>query len=228
MQEEASFLPPYISLRSLARWATLLLIATVVVAWIAVGVNLHELRLLFQATGGERVEPIAREAYSLTDAALFWTQIVLFSATAGIFLSWLYQARVNLRALGVRRLRFSREWAIAGFLVPVLNAFRPYQVMREVWQASVPENLDPFDWRSVPVPLLLSIWWGAFVAWAGLELMALLLSFGAGVNLPKLQLASGLRVIADVLAAAAAFLGCFVVWRISDAQDEKRRLQASA
>jgi hypothetical protein len=197
----------------------------VVVAWIAVGVHLHELRLLSQATGGQRVEPMAREAWSLTDTALFWVKAGLFTATAATFLIWLYQARVNLRAMGVRRLRFSREWAIASFLVPLVNAVRPYQVMREVWQASLPANLDAFNWRSLEVPRLLSAWWGAFVAWAALELMALLLGFGAGVTLQKLQLASALHVAANCLAAMAAFLGCFVVWRISEAQDEKHRIQ---
>jgi hypothetical protein len=227
LSDAASLLPPFIPLRTLARWATALLLATLVTAWVAVGVDLHELRMLFRASGGESVEPLAREAWSLTDEVLFWVQLSLFAATAGVFLSWLYQARVNVRAMGVRRLRFGRNWAVTSFLVPVLNAFRPYQVVREVWQASDPGNLDPFHWRSVPVPLLLAAWWSAFVAWVSIEVMALLTGLGAGVTLPRLQLASGLRLAADVCAALAAFLACFVVWRISEAQDEKHRLQAS-
>ena len=223
--EAASLLPPFISLAPLARWASVGLLAIVVVAWIAVGVNLHELRLLSQATGGQRVELIAREAWSLTDTALFWVKTLLFTATAGTFLAWLYQARVNLRAMGVRRLRFSRQWTIASFLVPFVNAFRPYQVMREIWQASLPANLDAFNWRSLEVPPLLRAWWGTFVAWATLELMTLLLGFGGGLTLPKLQLAAALHVAANCLAALAAFLACFVVWRISEAQDEKHRIQ---
>lgn len=228
MNESASLLPPFIPLHQLARWATGLLVATLVMAWVAVGVDLHELHMLFRASGGERVEPLEREAWSLTDLSLFWVQICLFAATAGVFLAWLHQARVNLRAMGVRRLRFRREWAVASFLVPVLNAFRPYQVVCEVWQASDPRNLDPFNWRSVRVPAWIFAWWGAVVAWAGIELMAVLTSLGAGVTLPKLQLASGLRLVADASAALAAFLACFVVARISEAQDEKRRLQGAA
>ena len=48
----ASFLPPYISLRRPVRWATGLLIATVMAAWVAVGVDLAMLRMLFAAMGG--------------------------------------------------------------------------------------------------------------------------------------------------------------------------------
>jgi hypothetical protein len=224
----ASLLPPFIPLRPLARLATGLLLATLVAGWIAVGVDLYQLNLLFQASAGQDVEPIAREAWSLTDLVLFWVQAGLLALTAGAFLAWLYQARANLRAMGVRRLRFSREWAVGSFFVPVVNAFRPYQVMREVWQASDPGNLDPFAWRQLKVPLLLGIWWGAFVGWAALETMAVATSLGSVVTLPKLQLAAAFGLVADTFAALAAFLACFVVWRISDAQDEKSAVQAEA
>ena len=45
------------------------------------------------------------------------------------------------------------------------------------------------------------------------------------LSIPKLQLTSALRAVADVMAAVAAFLACFVVGRISEAQERKRELQ---
>ena len=93
---------------------------------------------------------------------------------------------------------------------------------------SGPSNLDPFAWRQLKVPRLLGIWWGAFVGWAALETMAVAMSLGGVVTLPKLQLAAAFGLMADVFAALAAFLACFVVWRISDAQDEKSAVQAEA
>jgi len=73
---------------------------------------------------------------------------------ASVFLPWLYQARANLRALGARRLRFSREWTYLGFAIPVLNAYRPYQVVSEVWRGSDPSSLDPLDWQRLPTSRL--------------------------------------------------------------------------
>ena len=130
-------------------------------------------------------------------------------------------ARVNVRALGVRRPSFGREWATLAFLVPVLNTFRPYQVVREIWQASDPEGRDAFNWRSLPVSRLLPAWWVLFVGWGALQLMALLSDTGTALSLAKLQLSRGLTTLADVCAAVSAFLACFVVARISDAQQEK-------
>ena len=221
MSENVSFRPPFIPLHTPARWATGLLIATLAMAWVAVGVDLAELRLLLRATGGDHVALEAREAQFTTNEILLWIQVTLFVATAVAFLAWLFQARVNLRAFGIRRPSYSRGWVVWGFLVPVVNLFRPYQVIREVWQASARKSHDAFNWRSLPVSKLLPAWWALFVGWGLLELMALLSNTGAGVNLAKLQLSRGLTTLADVCAAVSAFLACFMVARLSNAQQEK-------
>jgi len=228
VDEDVSFRPPFIPLHTPARWATGLLIATLAVAWIGVGVDLAELRLLLRATGGDRVALEARAAQLTTNAILLGIQVALFVATAAAFIAWLFQARVNLRAFGVRRPSYSRGWVVGGFFVPLVNLFRPYQVIREVWQASAPESHDAFNWRSQPVSKLLLAWWTLFLGWGGLQLMALLANTGAGVNLAKLQLSRGLTTVADVCAAFSAFLACFVVARISNAQQEKWQNQQRA
>jgi hypothetical protein len=224
----ASFLPPFVPLGTLARTATACLAATAAAGWLAVGVAVRELALLAHATGGEYVAPAARDAWSLTHEVLLWVRAALFALTAAAFLGWLFQARVNLRAMGVRRLRFARSWTVAAFLVPVLNAFRPYQVLHEVWQASAPETLDPFEWRVAAVPGLLPLWWGALLAWVALAALALLIGLGSGGSLPKLQLAAGLRALADAAGAVAASLACLVVARLSAAQEAKQRRLAGA
>ncbi len=228
MDENVSFRPPFIPLQTPARWATGLLIATLAVSWIAVGVDLAELRLLLRATGGDQVAIEARAAQLTTNSILLGTQLTLLVATAVAFLAWLFQARVNLRSFGIRRPSYSRGWVVGGFFVPLVNLFRPYQVIREIWQASAPESHDAFNWRSLPVSKLLLAWWMFFLGWWGLQLMALLSNTGAGVNLAKLQLSRGLTTMADVCAAISAFLACFVVARISDAQQEKWRNQQRA
>jgi len=228
VDENVSFRPPFIPLHTPARWATVLLIATLAMAWVAVGVDLAELRLLLRATSGSHVALETREAQLTTNEILLWIQGTLFVATAVAFLAWLFQARANLRAFGVRRLSYSRGWVVWGFFVPLVNLFRPYQVIREVWQGSDPQSHDDFSWRSLPVSKLLPAWWVLFVGWVVLQLMVLLSNTGAGVNLAKLQLSRGLTTLADVCAAVSAFLACFLVARISNAQQEKWQNQKRA
>ena len=228
MKEKVSFRPPFIPLDTPARWATGLLIATLAVAWIAVGVDLAELRLLLRATAGTYVTLEEREAQFTTNDILLWTQITLFVATAVAFLAWLFQARVNLRAFGIRRPSYSRDWVVWSFFVPLVNLFRPYQVVREIWQASDPEGHDAFNWRSLPVSRLLLAWWVLFVGWGALEVLALLTNTGTSLSLAKLQLWRSLTTMADACAAVSAFLACFVVARISNAQQEKWQNQQRA
>ena len=221
MTDRVSFLPPYISPRPLSRLAIGLLLAMAGAASVSVGIDLSELALVSGARGGELVSPEERWAQYLANAWIGWLELALFLAAATAFLAWLFQARVNLRAFGVRRLRFARVWSVAGFLVPVLNLVRPYQVVQEVWQASDPASADAFNWKSLRVPQLLRVWWIAALGCAGLQLLAFLVGLGAGTSLSRLQLAVGLHLAANLAVGAAAVLTCFVVKSVSEAQEEK-------
>lgn len=224
-----SLRPPFIPTKSLARWAAWSLVATVVVAWVAVGVELHQLQLLGRASaGGEGVSAVERVAFGKTWRVVFSIRLAVLAVTATTFLTWLWHARVNLRAMGVRRLRWPRHWVVTGYLVPFANLFLPYQVVREVWQGSDPENLDPFDWRGLPVPSTLQLWWGGFVAWLALETLALLLAAGSANTITQLRLLAGVRLLAHVAAAVAGFFAIFLVGRIDDAQERKRARQQQA
>lgn len=226
--EGASFRPPFISPRDTGLWAIGLLMFTVALAWVAVGIDLSNLSLTFQATRGEPVPPDLRIAQFTAESWVIWLQLVALVLTGFAFISWLYQARVNLRALGVRRPRFGREWCIWGFLIPGLNFFRPYQVMKEIWQASHPGNLDAFLWREQPVPHLLRVWWLSFVASFVMRALALLIDLGSGISLGRIQLSVGMLTLADVAAGVSAGLACFVVTRLSETQEAKWALQSEA
>lgn len=221
---EASLLPPFVSPRSYARWATGTLVAAMAMAWIAVGVELAQLRLMLTASSGRRITLDQRMAQDYTNDVLLWIQLALFVCAGIAFVLWLFQARVNLRALGVRRPSYARHWAWMGFLVPPFVLFRPYQVVREVWKGSDSRNLDPFNWRRLRTPMLVRFWWGTFIAWGVTEVLAILMLLGAGLNLPKLELATAISVAADVLSAVSALLACFVVSRLSDHQETKWEL----
>ena len=214
-------LPPYVSAQAAARWATGLLITAGAVAWVAVGVDLAELTLLARASAGDSVEAIERTAQVQTARALANAQLLVFVATAIGFLIWLYQVRANLRAFGVRRLSYPRSWVVAGFLIPAVNLFRPYQVVEEVWRASDPASVDPFLWRELRAPRLVLAWWCAFLAYALIEVLAQSTEISAGLSFARLQMSATLRFCADIAAGGAAALAYLLVRGISEAQDEK-------
>ncbi len=221
MNEHSSLLPPFVPTRRSVRVVGILFMISAGISWVAVGSDFSEIRLALLHPENTTVDPATRLAFDAVGDLVWWAQLVSLAITAVAFLTWLHRARVNVRALGVRRLAYGREWTVLGFLVPLLNLFRPYQVVREIWQASDPSTGDPMAWKIVTAPRRIAVWWGLFVAYFALEALAgtvLSISFSARI----IRLAHGAAMVADLCAALSASLAYFVVVRIAEAQDAKR------
>ena len=146
-------------------------------------------------------------------------QLVLLGIAGVAFVEWLYQSRINLRAFGVRRLRYPRVWAVGGFLVPALNLVRPYQVVREVWQASDPRTQDPFAWSQLGTGRLLPAWWAATVVWVVLALASLLFCSGLLGLMVRRNIIFVLMSLEVMLnSAALAFVAAGAYWGQPDGQ----------
>lgn len=221
LDEHTSLLPPFVPTRRSVRTLGFLFMASAGISWVAVGYDLSEVRLALIHAAGTALEPETRLAHDAMGRIVWMAQLAALAVTGGTFLVWLHRVRVNVRALGVRRLRYRREWTVLGFLVPLLNAFRPYQVVREIWQASDPSTGDPMAWKLVRTPRRLALWWGLFVGYFALEILAAsILNISVSARLIRLAYAAGM--VADLCAALSASFAYFVVVRISEAQDAKR------
>ncbi len=218
----------YVSMRPRARLLGGLLLSGALMCWVAVGFDLADLRLLASEVGGAVIGPTRKAAYRITGNTVRVFQLAVLAGAGVAFVEWLYQSRINLRAFGVRRLRYPRGWTLAAFLVPALNLVRPYQVIREVWQASDPRTRDPFAWNQLRTGWLLPLWWALFVAGALLALLALGAGLGAGYDPGKLWTARAIALAADLTAALGVSLAYFVVDHISRAQDQKWGLSRPA
>lgn len=214
-------LPPYISTRGLGHTLSGLLLATALAGWVAVGCDFAYVDLLQRATAGHTIAQGERAKVEWVGTILLSTQIVLFVVTAGLFLCWLYLSRANLRAFGMRRMQYPRAWTIGGFLVPALNLIRPYQVVSEVWKASDPEVEDAFGWKTSETPALISVWWGAVIVYAVLEVITVAMHLSSGSSFAKFHLAHTVATLADAAGAFGASCAFFVVSEISRAQHRK-------
>jgi hypothetical protein len=214
----------YLRPRGLAVLAAVGLVACALVGWLGVGVELAYVLQLRQELSGEPVDGSRAATIRVTRNLAHGVKLAVIAGAAAAFLAWLYRVRVNVRALGMRRLAFARHWTWLGFLIPALNFVRPYQVMAEVWRASDPSVLDAFEWKSVDPPRLLAVWWVSFVLAAVLELVAFSLSLTTGTSTFKALVAGGAGMLADAMLAITASLAYFVVMRLSEAQQEKRAL----
>ena len=215
-----NMLPLYFSARRSARVLGIVFVLAAAISWVAAGYELGELRAMAAVDGGAKLGQEALIAHAEAGRGIALAQLACAVLVASVFCPWLYQARANLRALGARRLRFGREWTYLGFAIPGLNAYRPYQVVTEVWRGSDPASLDPLGWQRLPSSRLVLMWWVGLVGWVACEgFAALLLRIAPGIE--HVETAHAIGLAGDVGAAVSASLGYFVVARISAAQDAK-------
>lgn len=100
------------------------------VAWVAVDVWGHQMFGSWLAAP----ELIDQDAAKLFDALSLWlwvANLVLFLLTAGLFITWLFRAHRSDRMYPVQ-LHHASGWAIGGWFVPILNLWRPAQMVLDV------------------------------------------------------------------------------------------------
>jgi hypothetical protein len=193
-----------------------LLASGMVIAIASAVSTMLELRLISALMRDEYVSDTAIYANDLRQGAIGIVALVVYLATALAFCFWIHRAHHNLRALAARGLRFSPGWAVGWFFVPFWNLVRPYQVMKEIWQASDPEA-DPAQeaaWTRAPVSPLVPWWWASFLimnlsARVANRLLASAEAHDAFVTAESVSLA------ADILTIAAAALAIALVTRLN-------------
>ncbi len=72
---------------------------------------------------------------------------------------WIYQAHRNLALADLPDLQFTPAWAIWWYFIPFANLVKPFQAMRELWNASH----RALGNRQRAAPGLLWLWWLGFI-----------------------------------------------------------------
>jgi hypothetical protein len=75
-----------------------------------------------------------------------------------LVLKWIYRMSRNAHS-AARGLTISPPWAVGWFFIPVAFLWKPFQGVREAWQAST----EAANWKTVPVPSILRTWWALFL-----------------------------------------------------------------
>ena len=208
--------PPGVSLEKygpLARRASLARAALVLVTLasvVAVVFDVAERSLLARVGSGEPVTGGELSASEDRQAAIALVQWGLWILTAIFFIAWLHRAYKNLRPLGIELLRYGPGWAIGAWFVPILNLFRPKQIVNDVWRGSDPKLADRVGWIDGPVPFVFAVWWAAYLADSLVGTVAGRILLDADTT-EDYELSSAVYIAADSLTALAGILAIVVV-----------------
>lgn len=107
---------------------------------------------------------VPEEVSAMNDAREVLVTVVYFAlrlVTGILFIMWFRRAYYNLHQLS-SNLAFSEGWAAGSWFVPVLNFFRPFQIMQELY-VKTKEMLEKqkmnFNYNSK----ILWVWWALWI-----------------------------------------------------------------
>lgn len=140
---------------------------------------------------------------------------LLLIATYVVFGMWIYRAAANVAAAMVPGFDCTPGWAVGWYFVPFANLFKPFAVMRQIWNASHTGGRD-LD-RGEP---LLVYWWGVWTLTNIASYAAL--RFGLNPrNAADAQSALEIETFSSMLCLALYPLAYLLVDRVTRAQRKR-------
>jgi len=192
---------------------------------VAVFSDFAQAELINRIIRGEAVTESEVIANDNRQAVIGFGQTVLYIASFVVFLMWIYRANKNLRSLRAADLRFTPGWAVGWFFIPIMNLFRPAQVVSEIWKASDPkvDMADDTSWKAVVTSPIVGCWWALFLISAFVANIALRLVF-SGWELSDLLNSTYAYMVSDGIDVVYLLTTIFMVRGISQFQEAKNKL----
>lgn len=217
---------PFFSVPSLAELVIIVIAICASIDVIAIGIGCYQATLLSRALT-EQADQITNDTLRIIGTLQF---IARFTASI-VFLIWFYRAHQNLQALGVRRARYSSPWTVFLFLVPILNLYYAYDLVKELWRQSSPDlgfsdaflKQHAFTLEHYPSKTaLVGLWWGCMIASVFTARISLTI-ISHPPSISDRMTGTWIDLISDAFAAAASILLILIVRSTAARQEEKRR-----
>lgn len=159
--------PQYSGLSTHAKWVYVSIVLATAMVLVDIDYDVRLLKIYSDAANGAAIGLADVEAFDSQVEDIRGFEAILWFVSLVAFLSWKFRAYRNLASFHVLALKYSAGWAVGAYFVPILSAFRPYQIMRELWMASDPSNPETEEtgglaWmRSSPSATI--AWWWTFL-----------------------------------------------------------------
>ncbi len=211
----------FVSGSSLAKAVIWLFGTAIAMQFIATATYVHQIMLLQRIDRGDMVSNNEVEFSDYSVSLISVLDFLVYLAGAIVFLFWLYRVSANLPALGVQDMRWSPGWAVGWWFIPVMNIFRPYQVVKEIWLASS-ADAQPGAWRDGPVSSILGLWWLVFLAGRIVIAIASRMNRSTGVDIDAYISAFVLHILGGLIWAFGAYLAIKIIREIDRRQSLPR------
>ena len=99
------------------------------------------------------------------------------------------------RALGAKGMKFTPAWCIGWFFMPVWCLWKPYQALREIWNASY----DSKHWTNAHSFAVMKFWWICYLMSGVFHVLLHLQLFAPAESYPLLVNMSQIAIMRDLL-----------------------------
>ena len=119
--------------------------------------------LLHAHLNGEQITLFAINANDSREQFIAILYIIVYLISGITFIQWFRRAYYNLH-LRVDHLSHSEGWAAGSWFVPIMSLFRPFQIMKEIYEETKNLLLNKGLIQSGQLKTtLLGWWWGIFI-----------------------------------------------------------------
>ena len=139
---------------------------------------------------------------------------------------WIMRAQKNLPVLGARGMTITPGWAAGWFFIPIANYWKPYEAMKQLWQASATAKAGSpgSTWKTAPVPPFMVGWWTLWV----ITNIAASISFRLGMRANTFEDYLFIGYLDVILAPLEAFVGLQYLKIIKGITNNQEAASASA
>jgi Domain of unknown function (DUF4328) len=188
------------------------LVASLVLAIIMFAFEIAELAGAFTVSSDPDVELTAIEGlYALVAIAL----TIVAVTTIILWCMWLHRAARNIVDSELTAFGFTPAWAVGWHFIPFANLFKPFEVMREIWNASV-GHMDALD---QPEPLV-TRWWATWLSSSILGNISLRLSLNAETA-DAIYWATAIGAVSSILSLIAIPTAMKMLTSITEGQQQR-------
>ena len=119
--------------------------------------------ILINAKNGKGISHEAALDNQMRMVVISVINVVLLVASMITFLMWIYRAYENLTNLNITSLNFTPGWAVGNWFIPILSLYKPYTVVREIWEETQDYTLPADQKQNITKPTLVGIWWAIYL-----------------------------------------------------------------
>ena len=197
--------------QTLMQFVCFMLAANGFIGLVAIGSGVMQLNLISQTP----VDPLLAEQNDFRQSAISIIAFVCYLVTGICFCTWINRSHHNVRWFGAQELTISPNWAVGYFFVPIMNLFRPYQAMQELWQASK----SPGNWELISKSTLVGVWWTLWIVSSIFGRLASRIGNSAE-TIPALQSATVVEICSNILDIPLCVVAVLILREIQQAQNQ--------